>query len=126
MATDPEMTPSLDKKISDVAGVPTEAERVGTAKDTQEPIYKMMPDSKIPVSKSEGNLWKGRRDSGRIAITNVKANWKEAEAYYSLGQDVHRSSTGGERAGNAQSSRNPQRKYSRADLRPWKFSMMPL
>lgn len=107
MADDP-ISENVDEAISRSAGLSTEKKK---AADTG-PIYRMMADSKIPVSKSEAGIWKSRRDSGKQAISNIASAWKEAEAYYSLGQDTHREDSGGTHKGNAKYGRNINRKYS--------------
>lgn len=108
MADEP-ISDNLDKVVSESAGLPTEAQVKAKATG---PIYRMMPESKIPVSKSEAGLWKSRRDSGRQAIQNIAKAWKEAESYYSLGQDTHRTEEGGEVKGNSRYARNVNRRYS--------------
>ena len=108
MADDP-ISPNVDAAISNAAGIPTEAAK---AAKNAGPVYKMMKDSKIPVSKSEAGLWKSRRDSGMKALLNLGPAWKEAEAYYSLGQDTHREDSGGTRKGNIKYARNTNRRYN--------------
>ena len=108
MADDP-MNANIDAIVSDVAGLPTEAVQ---ASKPAGPIYRMMPESRIPVSKSEAGLWKSRRDMGRQSIQNISKAWKEAEAYYSLGQDTHRQDNGGEVKGNSRYARNINRRYN--------------
>lgn len=109
MATADELTPNIDNAISKATGLATEASKkpvdIG-------PIYKMMPNTKIPVSKNEAGLWKARRDAGKQAISTIVSQWKEAMAYYSLGQDVHRQDEGGETSGNERQARNKGRRYS--------------
>lgn len=100
---------NIDAIVSEVAGLPTEAVQ---ATKKAGPIYRMMSESRIPVSKSEAGLWKSRRDMGRQAIQNISKAWKEAEAYYSLGQDTHRQDNGGEVKGNSRYARNINRRYN--------------
>src|SRR5438045_2330855 len=47
-----------------------------------EPVYKVIGDSKIPVSKSTGVLWQGRKDQGLHARGEVATTWDEAIRYY--------------------------------------------
>ena len=108
MADEP-MNANIDAIVSEVAGLPTEAVQ---ASKPAGPIYRMMSESRIPVSKSEAGLWKSRRDMGRQAIQNISKAWKEAEAYYSLGQDTHRQDNGGEVKGNSRYARNINRRYN--------------
>lgn len=108
MADDP-ISANIDKMVSDSAGLPTEAAKAKVAP----PVYKMMADTKIPVSSKEAGLWKSRRDMGIQSISNVSKAWKEAESYYSLGQDTHRQDgTGGEIKGNSRYARNVNRRYN--------------
>lgn len=47
-----------------------------------QPIYRVLGESKIPVSKHRGPLWRSRYDQGKSAMSkNVKA-WEEAYRYY--------------------------------------------
>ncbi len=47
-----------------------------------QPIYRMLGESKIPVSKHRGPLWRSRYDQGKSAMSkNIKA-WEEAYRYY--------------------------------------------
>jgi hypothetical protein len=48
------------------------------------PVYKMTGESKIPVSKHAGSLWKSRRDiaSTKLEKSGKKANWDECIRYY--------------------------------------------
>ena len=108
MADDP-TNANIDQIVSEAAGLPTEMQ--AAARSTG-PIYRMMSESRIPVSKSEAGLWKSRRDMGRQSIQNIAKAWKEAESYYSLGQDTHRQNNGGEVKGNSRYARNINRRYS--------------
>lgn len=110
MAIDDPVTSNVDTAISNAAGLPTEAETA--KKQAALPIYKMMPQSKIPVSSKEAGLWKSRRDSGKQSISTLCRAWEEAESYYSLGQDTHRDETGGTQKGNARYARNSNRRYN--------------
>lgn len=69
-----------------------------------EPLYKVLGDSKIPVSRAAGPLWQSRRDQGLSGRTDIEANWDEAIRYYDNDQSIHRNA-GEERAGNRSSSR---------------------
>jgi hypothetical protein len=84
------IAPEVDKKLSDMIGSEGEA-----AAPVDEPSYKVIGDSKIPVSKAHGKLWKQRRDYGVKKLKDVSDAWDEAIQYYSLAQDVTRSATDG-------------------------------
>jgi hypothetical protein len=57
----------------------------------REPLYRMLGDSKIPVSKALGVVWESRRDQGLSARKNIEPNWDEALRYYDNDQTAHRS-----------------------------------
>lgn len=72
---------------------------------TNEPIYRMVGDSRIPVSKHLGSIWSSRKDQGASARKNAEENWDEALRYYDNDQSSHRTSN--DRAsGNRPSSRH--------------------
>lgn len=53
-------------------------------KDERHPTYKKFPESRIPISKAQGKLWKSRFDQ---AVSKLKTDgthdaWDEAVAYY--------------------------------------------
>ena len=45
-------------------------------------IYKMIGESKIPVSKHRGPLWRSRYDQGKSAMSKQLDAWNEAYRYY--------------------------------------------
>lgn len=61
------------------------------AEDT--PSYKMIGESKIPVSKVRGKVWQSRRDERLNAMKDTYDAWDEAEAYYHATQDSYRRTT---------------------------------
>ena len=82
--------PSLDQPTDpleqslqqDGLGLPAEAE--------PPPVYRAMPDSRIPVSSKRGGLWRSRRDSGQKAMSDLVDAWDEAIRYYNHDQQDHR------------------------------------
>lgn len=48
------------------------------------PVYKVTGESKIPVSKHAGSLWKSRRDiaNTKLEKSGKRANWEECIRYY--------------------------------------------
>lgn len=75
-------------------------------------IFKLDPANKIPVSKFEGGMWKGRKTGSTKRISWLINAWNEAEAYYSNAQMDHRRETGGTYKGNDVTSKNRNRKFS--------------
>ena len=47
-----------------------------------QPIYRMIGESKIPVSKHRGPLWRSRYDQGKAAMSKNVDAWNEAYRYY--------------------------------------------
>lgn len=58
--------------------------------DEGQPLYKMVGDSRIPVSKATGAVWESRRQQGLSARNNAEQNWDEAIRYYDNDQTKHR------------------------------------
>lgn len=60
----------------------------GVTTDSSQPsgddgaIYKMIGESKIPVSKHRGPLWRSRYDQGKAAMSKNTDAWSEAYRYY--------------------------------------------
>lgn len=78
--------PVLEKQFAKVgAGIASTKEDAG-------PMYRVVGDSRIPVSKSTGSLWKSRKDQGMSGRKNSEDNWDEAIRYYDNDQSIHRSS----------------------------------
>lgn len=76
------------------------------------PSYRMMADSKIPVSKSRGKLWKSRKDIGRKAMKDVESAWDEAIRYYQHDQSEHRDGNSPTSAGNNTIARRLNNKFA--------------
>jgi hypothetical protein len=91
--------PDLAASLQD-SGVPLDA----PAEDT-EPLYAVRGDSKIPVSKSLGPVWKGRVDNAVKSRKEAETNWDEAVRYYLNDQMAHRTAGNGERSGNLRNAR---------------------
>lgn len=56
----------------------------------QAPVYRAMPDSRIPVSSKRGGLWRSRRDTARKGMKDLIDAWDEAIRYYNHDQADHR------------------------------------
>jgi flagellar motility protein MotE (MotC chaperone) len=59
------------------------------------PLYRMLGQSKIPVSKVLGSLWQSRRDQGLTSRGQATTTWDEAIRYYSNDQLTGRKSVDG-------------------------------
>ncbi len=111
-----EIDPTVQARVSESMGDggTTESATPPTA-GTYVPIYKMMGNTKIPVSKFEGQMWQGRKDAGTKAIEGNIIAWKEAESYYSNSQMDHRKATEGNQSGNDQIGKNRGRRFSHTE-----------
>jgi hypothetical protein len=72
------------------------------------PVYKAMPDSRIPVSSKRGGVWKSRKDTAQKSMQDLVDAWDEAIRYYNMDQQNHRDGTGvgGTRSGGGSTSGN--------------------
>jgi hypothetical protein len=64
------------------------------------PSYKMVGESKIPVSKFEGSLWENRMKVGLKVTEKSRDCWQEALKYYNHDQMAHRVASDGGHSGN--------------------------
>lgn len=53
-------------------------------------VYKVMPDSRIPVSSKRGGIWRSRRDQAQKSMSDLVDAWDEAIRYYNHDQSDHR------------------------------------
>ena len=56
----------------------------------REPSYRVVGDSKIPVSKSTGKMWKSRVSQSKSHTEDVREAWSEAIRYFENDQLSHR------------------------------------
>ncbi len=84
MATKP---PSGVDKMLALDGIEVVSEKEDTT-----PLYAVLGDSKIPVSKKMGVLWRSRKDQGLAARGQAQARWDEAIRYYENDQTANRKS----------------------------------
>ena len=78
----PQVDPLEQSLGQDGLGLPPEAE--------PPPVYKAMPDSRIPVSSKRGGIWRSRRDQGKKSMSDLVDAWDEAIRYYNHDQADHR------------------------------------
>jgi hypothetical protein len=83
-------------------------EKAGAGRKTQQPenvpLYRVVGDSKIPVSRAAGELWASRKEQGLHGRSDMEANWDEAIRYYDNDQTQYRTQEEA-RAGNRASRR---------------------
>lgn len=82
----------IEKKLDNLEGTPElqDGEAGESGDVTNEPSYKVIGDSKIPVSRAYGSLWKMRRAQAKKIVDDLGPAWDEAIAYYKHAQDEHR------------------------------------
>lgn len=61
----------------------------------KEPVFRMVGESRIPVSKAHGMVWKSRRSMAWTETNTVREAWSEAMRYYANDQQAHRTSVEG-------------------------------
>jgi hypothetical protein len=96
----------VDNVINESLGEEAPKKRTRKRKD---PIYKVVGDSKIPVSKATGKVWKSRVAQVLKHTEKVRESWSEAVRYYENDQSSHRSGTehgSGNRLGNQKLNNN--------------------
>lgn len=105
--------PSEVDKNLERGGIPAIAPKT----NKQEPVYKVIGQSKIPVSKSMGKVWKARRNqaSAKRKSTGLEDSWDEALNYYYNDQQSHRSEGDGSVAGNRRHARKLNDKMSETE-----------
>lgn len=93
----PDMQQSLDR-----GGIDLGNKKKKSKQPEREPAYAMIGDTRVPVSKHIGKLWKSRRDAAkkRREETGISDAWAEALKYYNNDQTGHRSSGDPDRAQN--------------------------
>lgn len=70
------------------------------------PLFRVVGDSKIPVSKNLGKLWESRINQGIAARSDIETCWSEAIRYYENDQMSHRNGGLNNRGGNTRYKRN--------------------
>lgn len=75
-SVDQMVTQSMDGSADEPATTPDDSQN--------HPLYKKYPESRIPVSKSMGTLWKSRFDQGvaKLKACGTQEAWDEAVRYY--------------------------------------------
>jgi hypothetical protein len=77
-----EVNEAIDDSLGEDAPTPKKRKR--------EPVFRMIGDSKIPVSKAHGKVWKSRRAIAWSDTSSVREAWMEAIRYYTNDQQNHR------------------------------------
>lgn len=105
---------NTEQEIVDVAAANGDPSAVPVKPSTNEPSYKMIGDSKIPVSKSHGSLWKARRDAGNKKMQHDVERWNQAFRYFDNDQYFHRTDRQG-MSGNIDVSMRRQKIHSETE-----------
>jgi len=90
--TDDTPTPGFDNTQFDPMEQSLQESGVGKDIPPQElsPVYKVMPQSRIPVSSKRGPLWKARKEQVQRQMGDLIDAWDEAIRYYNHDQQGHR------------------------------------
>jgi len=94
-------SPEIQASLEKTAGI-----KSTVTEEDAGPLYRMLGESKIPVSKAIGPLWSSRIEQGKAARDDVELAWSEAIRYYSNDQMLHRGESG---TGNSSGNRRYQR-----------------
>lgn len=88
----------IDRRLAEESGLVESKAKAGPVP----PSYKVVGDSRVPVSASTGSLWKSRRNQAlqKRRRLDVHTAWNEAIEYYLNNQHRHRDATAGNRPGN--------------------------
>ncbi|KKL88321.1 hypothetical protein LCGC14_1925890 [marine sediment metagenome] len=89
--TDETIPTDVDANINESLGENAPKKR---ARKKATPSYQVIGDSKIPVSKATGLVWKSRLSQARKHTENVAEAWSEAIRYFNNDQLGHRVSKG--------------------------------
>ena len=79
------------------------------------PAYKVIGDSRIPVSKHHGKVWQGRKDAAKKAQEKYKESWDEALKYFLNDQSAHRHDRGDNQSGNTAYARQMNEQWSETE-----------
>lgn len=107
MAEEDQIPESVDATIDASLGDAAPKKRSRKKKVT--PVYKVVGDSKIPVSKATGKVWKSRMNQAMRASEGVREAWSEAIRYFENDQSSHRQgqeNASGNRLGNKKLNEN--------------------
>lgn len=80
-----------------------------------QPVYKVYKDTKIPVAKSAGKLWRSRRDAAKKSVEPYEESWREATRYYNNDQLSHRDNNDAQASGNTVNSRRMNNRFSQTE-----------
>lgn len=81
----------------------------------QAPAYKVIGDSKIPVSKHHGKIWQGRKEAAKKAREKYEESWDEALKYFLNDQSAHRHDRGENRSGNTSYARQMNEEWTETE-----------
>lgn len=75
---------NIDKMVDQAMDETSEVDAEDKQPETSLPSYKKFPDSRIPISKSAGTLWKSRHDNAMAKLKNANTfeAWDECISYY--------------------------------------------
>lgn len=111
MADDTEIPAEIQEGIDKAVG---DDRKVPKKKGKYERSYKVVGDSKIPVSKVYGKIWASRKDAAVAAMDDRLLLWKESIRYYNNDQMAHRKSIK-DQSGNVDGTGKLNNRYSETE-----------
>ena len=73
---------NIDRQLNETLGIDGDEEQV----QEYTPSYKVLGDTKIPISKAEGKLWKVRKDQAATVMKDVTEQWDLTYKYFNADQ----------------------------------------
>ena len=84
----PDIPPEVNALVDESLG---DARPQRKSRRKVQPSYKVVGNSKIPVAKVTGSVWKSRVSQSNVQTKEVRESWREAIRYYDNDQLEHRS-----------------------------------
>ena len=69
---------NIDRQLNETLGIDGDEEQV----QEYTPSYRVLGDTKIPISKAEGKLWKTRKDQAATVMKDVTEQWDLTYKYF--------------------------------------------
>jgi hypothetical protein len=106
------MATTEDKVLNDIARQTGDVDLQTTVDEGErQPLYRMTGDTKIPVARKSGTLWKSRKDAAytKLEQTGKISSWKECIDYYKNDQKTLRGENSDKYATGGNSRRRTRR-----------------
>lgn len=84
-----EVEDNIDRSLGERPGTSHRAKKA-PRRQREMPIYKVLGDTKIPVAREHGTVWKSRWKAGMKCIEDIEKTWQQAIDYFENDQTKHR------------------------------------